>query len=596
VNREARTRTRAGRSIGLALLSLAAGAALPGCPGSSASCDIAEADWTAYKASGHSSARFWDEVALHAVRKDLPRPTVHARNLFHLSAAMFDAWAAYDPTARGVYSQEKHLTGADDTARSTAVAYAAHRVLAHRYANSAGGAPIVTCIDEGLSRLGLANDGSTSGDSPAAVGNRIGQAVLDATLGDGSNEANNYADTTGWQPTNTPLSPGDASTPMADPQHWQQLLLQGSVSQNGISQPALQKYVGAQWGLVKPFAMQRTGRLYHDPGPAPAQASDQMRNTWVVDVMRKQAQLDLTSSALIDTSPGHLGNNTLGSNDGTGHAQNPSTGLPYVAQPVLLGAFGRVIAEYWADGPSSETPPGHWNLIANQLVDWPGGFSRKLGGSGDPLPALEWDVKVYLALNGALHDAAITAWEIKRDSTTARPISLIRYLATTDPRGLPLVPGLIEQRDGRVQALSWRPPSSPGLPSINWSDATGWTPYQQPTFVTPAFPGFISGHSTFSRAGAEVLADLTGSPWFPGGLWEFRGKPGFAITIDQPDVAPTVHLQWATFFDAADQAGQSRLWGGIHIEPDDLVGRKLGHQVGLDAVALARKYYAGVGP
>jgi hypothetical protein len=110
--------------------------------------------------------------------------------------------------------------------------------------------------------------------------------------------------------------------------------------------------------------------------------------------------------------------------------------------------------------------------------------------------------------------------------------------------------------------------------------------------VTPAFPGFISGHSTFSRAGAEVLAKLTGSPYFPAGLGEYvAGKDKF-LTFEK---GPTteVRLQWASYFDASDEAGQSRLWGSIHIPPDDFAGRRVGDRVGLRAMALASRYFDG---
>jgi hypothetical protein len=127
---------------------------------------------------------------------------------------------------------------------------------------------------------------------------------------------------------------------------------------------------------------------------------------------------------------------------------------------------------------------------------------------------------------------------------------------------------------------------------VGWVRAVEWITYQRRTFVTPAFPGFISGHSTFSRAGAEVLTQLTGSPYFPGGLGEYVAPAGTFLTFEHGPTAE-VRLQWASYFDASDQAGQSRLWGGIHIAPDDFAGRRLGHQVGLDAVALARTYYDG---
>ena len=122
--------------------------------------------------------------------------------------------------------------------------------------------------------------------------------------------------------------------------------------------------------------------------------------------------------------------------------------------------------------------------------------------------------------------------------------------------------------------------------------AVDWIPYQRRTFVTPAFPGLISGHSTFSRAAAEVLTMFTGSAYFPGGLGEYVAKKGeYLVFEDGPSV--DVRLQWATYYDAADQAGQSRLWGGIHIWPDDGQGRQLGSIVGIDAANLAKKYFDG---
>jgi hypothetical protein len=562
----------------IALLAGALTVTLTACPPKTIPCTLLESF------SAHSVARSWNELALQAIRQDAPRPTVHARNLYHLSAAMYDAWASYDATARGVYSREKHLTNATDTARETSVAFAAFRVLNKRY--GAG----IHCYNSELQREGLdLTDSSTVGDSPAALGNRIGQLVLDSTLNDGSNETNFYADTTQFLPMNQPLQPQFAGITMQHPSLWQPLLLEKPFSQNGLPQDGgAQQFVGAGWREVTPFAIKRSGRTYFEPSIVPTQSSLEMRDVWLVDAIAKQSQLDINDPSTIDTSPANLGNNTLGRNDGAGYGINPVSNLPYAPQTVKRSDFGRVLAEYWADGPNSETPPGHWNVIANGVTDNPN-FEPKLGGTGVALGALEWDVKLYLALNGALHDAAIAAWEIKRDTATARPISLVRYMASLDPRGLPTIPGLIEMREGTLKIRSWHAGAG-----VAWADARTWMPYQPDTFVSPAFPGFISGHSTFSRAAAEVLNDLTGSKFFPGGLSEQVAKAN-SLKIDSFGNG-VVRLQWATYFDAADQAGQSRIWGGIHIEPDDLEGRKIGHEVGLAGVVLARKYFAGTAP
>ena len=141
---------------------------------------------------------------------------------------------------------------------------------------------------------------------------------------------------------------------------------------------------------------------------------------------------------------------------------------------------------------------------------------------------------------------------------------------------------------------SWRgAPEDPETQTsgVGWIRAVDWVPYQRPTFVTPSFAGYVSGHSTFSRAAAEVLTGITGSPNFPAGLSEWVVDEGALIHEEGP--TSDVHLQWATYYDAADQAGLSRLYGGIHIAPDDLAGRTVGSEVGLGAWALVQTYFDG---
>ena len=102
-----------------------------------------------------------------------------------------------------------------------------------------------------------------------------------------------------------------------------------------------------------------------------------------------------------------------------------------------------------------------------------------------------------------------------------------------------------------------------------------WWPYQRPTFVTPPFAGYVSGHSTFSRAAAEALTRLTGDPFFPGGLAEFTAERNAFLVFEQGPSVDVV-LQWATYRDAADQSALSRIWGGIHPPVDDVPGRRMG--------------------
>ena len=571
-----------------------------------------------------SIARRWDEQALAAIRLDIPRPTIHARNLFHTSAAMWDAWSAYDKVALGVFVRERHTAPDLDVARRAAISYAAYRVLDHRYEHAVGGAVTVACLRGVMADLGYdVNDTHDKGDDPIALGNRIARAVLDATAHDGSDEDVAYVDRSPYTSPNAPLVYDNPGTTMADPNVWQPLNLSVAATQNGIILPAgVQTYIGSQWGAVKPFAMERTSATlpWHDAGAVPRVGA--AMKMWLTEVIDKSSAGDPADGRMIDISPGAYGHNSLGANDGTGWKKNPVTGEAYAPQVVPRGDFARVMAEFWADGPNSETPPGHWNVLANKVSDSPG-FSRKLFGKGEPLDALSWDVHAYLALNGAVHYAAISAWDLKRRTVSSRPICLIRWMGAKgqssdvhgpayDPDGLPLVPGLIElvtkessapgERHehlafhvGEIAVRGW--PGEPGdratqVSGVRWERAVEWIPYQRRNFVTPAFPGFISGHSTFSRAGAEVLTELTGSPYFPGGFAEYVLPAGSSLLFEHGP-SKDVHLQWAAYSDASDQAGQSRLWGGIHIAPDDFVGRKIGYLVGKDATARARRYFDG---
>lgn len=575
-----------------------------------------------------SVARRWDEGLLDAIRRALPNPPVHARNLFHVSVAMWDAWAAYDPTASGYLFKEK-LQAADVTgARHEAISYAAYRVLTARFIKAVGADQSLSEFDDLMDALCYPiSITTTDGDSPAAVGNQIAKAVLDYGKGDGSNEVNGYADSD-YKPVNPPLIVAKPGITLVDPNRWQPLQIEHMISQNGIPVTnGVQQAVGTHWGHVTPFAVTggAASGLPIDPGPPPRlgdPATDTVYKAQVVEVLRDSSLLDPTSEASIDISPGALGGNVLGSNGGHGYPVNPLTGRSYAPEIVRQGDFYRAITEFWADGPNSETPPGHWNVIANAVTDQLAPNLR-VGGSGPVVDRLQWDVKLYLALNGAVHDAAIAAWSLKGHYDGIRPISMIRYMASlgqsSDParvgynnEGLPLVPGLIELiakdktaaggpmaalagHEGEIAVRAWQGnPTDPKRQSspVAWILGTAWVPYQLPTFVTPSFQGYISGHSTFSRAAAEVLAGITGTTYFPGGLAKSTVKAG-SLKIEAGPSADIV-LQWATYYDAADQAGQSRLYGGIHVQADDFTGRIVGSTCGKDAWSLAQRYYSGL--
>lgn len=452
-----------------------------------------------------NAVTFWDEVALEAVRFAKPGPPIVARTLAMVHTAQYEAWSQYDASAVGSLlgaSYRQPIEKRTQQNKTTAMSYAAYRVLVDLFPT------LQEYFDGVMQEHGLDRTLNTTDPTTAVgLGNLAAAVVLTYRHDDGANQLGNrhpgaYSDYTGYQPVNT-------HTNVTDLNHWQPLATPNGSFQGGCLNTGsftVQTYVGPHWGNVLPFAL--------DDG-APITPT-------------------------------------------TGPARYPSPEFTLQAQEVLnisanLTNHEKAITEYWADGPASELPPGHWALFA-QVV------------SLRDHHTLDEDAKLFFALSNANLDAGVLAWKLKRVYDSPRPITAIRELF----RG--------------QQVLAWGGPFS-GTQMINGAT---WQPYQQACFVTPAFPEFISGHSTFSAASAEVLRSFTGSDHF-----------GHAATIDFSQVEPglaitqPVTLQWATFTEAADEAGLSRRYGGIHFAQGDLVGRALGRQVGARVWTKAQTFFAG---
>lgn len=589
-----------------------------------------------------SIARQWNEQLLAAIRMDEARPTVHARNLFHLSVAMWDAWATYEADAKQVIHQEKLNVIDVAAARHKTISYAAYRLLQWRFKLSPNVAQTNTALKRKMEQLGY-DIGRTSvaGNNPEALGNRIAQSIIQHGLHDGANEQNNYA-SMHYKPVNARLDPSATGNPeITDPNRWQQLHLPNFVGQSGQRAKNYPAFVGPEWGNVKPFSLPQSDATIHsrngvdykvflDPGPPPLlgtnKQASRLYKQGFEQVIEWSASLDPNDGVYIDISPESRGNNTLGTNDGSGYEKNPVTGQPYQPQLVKAGDYYRVLAEFWADGPSSETPPGHWFTLLNVVSDQPA-LEKRFAGDGPPLSRLEWDLRGYLTLGGAMHDVAIAAWSNKGWYDYTRPISAIRYLCdqgqASDPalpryneNGITLKPGIIElvteksaapggrhhhlatdrNAIGQIAIRSWRGPDFVEDPDQNtagvgWILCGDWWPYQRPNFVTPPFAGYVSGHSTYSRAAAEVLTLLTGSKFFPGGLGIFR-IPKDTYLVFEKGPSEALRLEWATYQDAADECSLSRIYGGIHPTADDIPGRLMGFKIGHRAFAKARTYFS----
>jgi hypothetical protein len=436
----------------------------------------------------------WDEELLQAIRANPggTGPTVTARALGVTHTSMFDAWAAYDSTAVGTrYGDKLRQPPQERTLenKNKAISFAAYATLIDLFPSRADDLALQ------MKELGYSVDGSDT-STPARIGAMVAKAVIDFRHKDGANQLGGYADTTGYQPVNTPDEVNDRW-------RWQPLRVP-------LVTGRPQKALTPQWSVVVPFGMasQYGGDV---PGP-PKLPNGEWSATDIESLAKESANLD-----------------------------DPS----------------KIKAEYWADGPHSEFPPGHWAIFAQAT-------SRKRGHS------LDDDAKLFFTLGNALMDASIAAWAWKFKYDYVRPITAIR-----------------EHYRGR-QVVSWLGPYK----GYGLVQGETWIPYQELTVVTPPFPEYVSGHSTFSGAGARVLSMFTGSDTFGASVTVRAGASRIEprTPTDPGTPARDVTMSWPTFSAAAGEAGMSRRFGGIHFESGDMHGRALGRQVGWDAWFKAQSY------
>lgn len=474
----------------------------------------------------------WNDELLQAIRANPAGtgPTVASRALGVLNTAMYDAWARYDATAVGVHSQPGPVEEAERTLenKQRAISYAAYTVLKDLFPERA------TDLEKQMEEYSypVVPDGA---DAPGAFGVEAANAVLDYRHADGSNQKT-VTDTTGTRtiyPTTSTYGPVNDWDSVSDPWSWQPLCVPlPAPDATSCDEPyAEQKALTPHWGGITGFALGDPNA----PGtPDDVTSLDDPASTLFYPPGPTDREGD-TALALSDTSN--------------------------------LSDTQKIKAEYWADGPKSEFPPGHWAVLAQAV-------SIKRGHS------LDDDVKLFFGIGNAVMDAGIGSWHAKYNYDFVRPITAIR-----------------EQYKGQM-VTSWLGPYN-GFGKVPGEQ---WRPYQHPNVVTPPFPEYVSGHSTFSAAAHMVLASFTGSDTFrakvtiKAGSSLFEGsnnpdKPAGATGVPAKDVV----LSWNTFTEAADEAGWSRRWGGIHFKGGDEHGRTFGKAIGYAVWQRAQQYFAGNG-
>ena len=229
--------------------------------------------------------------------------------------------------------------------------------------------------------------------------------------------------------------------------------------------PAFLPYLLPQWGFVAPFAMNSPSQ-FRPPGP-PALNSQQYAEDY--EEVKQ-----------------------LGASVGSTRTEEQTE-----------------IALFWADGAGTETPPGHWNSIAQTIAAAQGN-------------TLEENARLFALLNIAMADAAICAWDAKYTFDFWRPVTAIAFAE----------------------------------PELNWMSF----------IITPPFPDYVSGHSTFSAAAATVLP-------------LFFGTEDLPFTTGS-DFLPGVFRSFATCMDAAEEAALSRIYGGIHFRSASEDGLQAGSSIG----------------
>jgi hypothetical protein len=462
----------------------------------------------------------WNDALLQGVRASRLGPPMVSRVLAIAHTCAYDAWAAYDRLAVGTrLGAQLRQPPAERTLRNKrqAISFGAYRAAVDLLPGSRAGV-----FDPLMASLGYDSaDTSTDTSRPTGIGNVAAHAVLDVRHHDGANQLGDepggssgvpYSDYSGFVPANDPMdltgAGGFDPATVHDPSSWQPLRyhdLSGAL--------VTPSFVGAHWQHVTPFALPASGDLRSTVGPV----------RYGTGLYEEQAR------QLVELSAG-------------------------------LTDERKAIVEYWADGPRSELPPGHWNLFAQ--------FVSRRDRHGPEEHGIDLDVKLFFALTNAVFDAGICAWDNKCAFASVRPITAVRYLF----RGQPIT--------------AWAGPGR-GTATI---DGAEWLPYQPTFFPTPPFPEYSSGHSNFSAAGAEILRKFTRSDAFGGSVTISAGsskvEPGRVPASD-------VTHSWASFSEAADEAGISRRYGGIHFEQGDLDARRTGRLAARQAWAKALTYFNG---
>ena len=481
----------------------------------------------------------WDRAVQKAVITAAVGPTVASRAYGILHTAIFDAWAAYDAKAVGTQLGDNlQRSAAENTEenKAEAMSFSAYRVLTELFPEQA------ELFSSVMAELGYDTANITTDTTTAAgIGNVSAEALMAYRRNDGSNQTNGYESTVDYMPVNV-------SGNVQDIEKW----TAERVPIDSVD-GRLQEFLTPHWGMVESFGLDS------------------------VDAVRPVAPQPFL---LVEGATTDLAAGTITLADGTtleispeliGTIINPE----FIVQAEQVVEYSanltdeeKLIAEFWEDGGGTSFPPGTWMS-----------FGQYVSSRDDH--TLDDDAKMFFTLGNAAMDAGIATWEAKTSYDYARPVRTIRELGK-----LGLI-GEYSDELGGYAIEAWAGPGE-GTQTIL---ATDFLTYQTPgSDPSPPFAEYTSGHSSFSAAGAVILELFSGSDAFGGEVTFGPGESRF-----EPLLMPTeeVTLSWDSFSDAADEAGASRVYGGIHFDEGDINSRILGNTVGPEAFIQAQSFING---
>ncbi|MEM9945139.1 MAG: DUF6851 domain-containing protein [Cyanobacteria bacterium P01_D01_bin.36] len=481
----------------------------------------------------------WDRAVQKAVITAAVGPTVASRAYGILHTAMFDAWAAYDTNAVGTQlGDDLQRSPAENTTenKAEAMSFAAYRILTELFSEQAD------LFSSVMAELGYDTANTTTNTTAAAgIGNVSAEALMAYRRNDGANQANGYESTIDYTPVNTSSSVQDLEKWTAE-----------RVPIDSTDGP-LQSFLTPHWGTVETFGLEDSDAA-RPVAPQPFLLVENATTDLVAGT------ITLASGTVLQISTALIGT-----------IINPA----FIAQAEQVVEYSanltdkeKLIAEFWEDGGGTSFPPGTWMS-----------FGQYVSSRDDH--TLDEDAKMFFALGNAALDAGIATWEAKTYYDYARPVRTIRELGRL---------GLIGEYNDELGGYTIEAWAGPGK-GTKTILATDFLTYQTPgSDPSPPFSEYTSGHSSFSAAGAVVLELFSGSDAFGGEVTFRPGESRFEYLVTPTE---EVTLSWDSFSDAADEAGASRVYGGIHFNEGDINGRTLGNTVGTEAFIKAQSFIQG---